>query len=75
MMAELGPSTRGKFSNKLHMLLLASLHHQLLRASRNRVDRLWRLELWHLCGLHKLLDEILKVALDIRPCLCIRGGD
>jgi hypothetical protein len=50
-MVELGPLAGGKISNKLRILLLASLHHQLPWASRNLVEGLWRIELWHLCGL------------------------
>jgi hypothetical protein len=75
MKAELGPSTNGKISDKLRMLLLALLCHQSLLASRNLTEGLWWLELWHLCGLRRLLCEFLRVTLGLWPCLCIIGGD
>jgi hypothetical protein len=68
MKAELEPSTSGKFFDNLHMLLLALLHYRLQLASRNLAEGVWRLELWWLYGLRKLLHEFFSVALDLWPC-------
>jgi hypothetical protein len=59
---------------KLRMLRPVLLHHQSLLASRNLADGPWRLELWHLYGLRRLLREFLRVALDLQPCSCSEGA-